>query len=260
MRRLLMPLALTTATLFCAEAFAQGAFPAPLPSQSQPASSPFPPVGGAASSNASSSPFPPVGGAAAPARSAAASPFPSPGGAPAAAAAPAAPSAFERGAAPMGGGFGGGGGMGGGMGGAPAGGPSAAQQDCMKQFGPLREDAEKRANLVRSASQKKASPQEACKLIGNFHAAEARLVSFVTSKQSACGIPPEVPKQMSAGHAKTSQMLKQVCAAASAPQGGPSAAPSLADVLGTSSSTEVRAAKRSGGSTFDTLNGNVLAR
>lgn len=160
----------------------------------------------------------------------------------------------------MGGGFGGGGGVGGGMGGAPAGGPSAAQQDCMKQFGPLREDAEKRANLVRSASQKKASPQEACKLIGNFHAAEARLVSFVTSKQSACGIPPEVPKQMSAGHAKTSQMLKQVCAAASAPQGGPSAAPSLADVLGTSNSTEVRAAKRSGGSTFDTLNGNVLAR
>lgn len=159
----------------------------------------------------------------------------------------------------MGGGLGGGG-MGGGAGGPPGGGPSAGQQDCMKQFGPLREDAEKRANLVRAASQKKASPQEACKLIGNFHAAEAKLVSFVTSKQSACGIPPEVPQQMKAGHVRTSQMMKQVCAAASAPQGGPSAAPSLADVLGTSSSTEVRAAKRSGGSTFDTLNGNVLAR
>lgn len=130
----------------------------------------------------------------------------------------------------------------------------------MKQFGPLREDAEKRANLVRAASQKKASPQEACKLIGNFHQAEAKLVSFVTAKQSACGIPPEVPQQMKTGHVRTSQMLKQVCAAASAPQGGPSAAPSLADALGTSNSTEVRSLKRSGGSTFDTLNGNVLAR
>lgn len=129
----------------------------------------------------------------------------------------------------------------------------------MKQFQPLREDAEKRANLVRAASQKKASPQEACKLIGNFHAAEAKLVSFVTSKQSACGIPAEVPTQMKAGHVKTSQMLKQVCAAANAPQGGPSAAPSLADVLGTSNSTEVRSVRR-GGSTFDTLNGNVLSR
>lgn len=254
-RRLLMPLAVTTATLFCANAYAQGAFPAPLPGQSQPAASPFPPVGGAPSSNASASPFPPVGNSAAPARSAAASPFPSPGGASAPAAA-AAPSAFDRGAAPMGGGFGGG------MGGPPGGGggPSAEQQDCMKQFGPLREDAEKRANLVRAASQKKASPQEACKLIGNFHAAEGKLLKFVTSKQKACGIPAEIPSQMKAGHARTSQMLKQVCNVANAPQSGPAAAPSLADVLGTSNSTEVRSVRRGGGSTFDTLNGNVLAR
>lgn len=160
----------------------------------------------------------------------------------------------------MGGGFGG---AGGGLGGGPPGGgagPSAAQQDCMKQFQPLREEAEKRANLVKAAGQKKSSPQEACKLIGHFHAAEAKLVNFMTSKQSACGIPPEVPKQLKAGHARTSQMLKQVCAAANAPQGGPAAAPSLAEALGTSSSVEVRSLKRSGGSTFDTLQGNVLTR
>lgn len=252
-RRLLMPLTAAATMGFCAHALAQGAFPAPLPNQSG-AASPFPPVNGAtASANASASPFPPVGNSAAPARSAAASPFPPVGGAPAS-----SPSAFpSQGAAPLGGGFGGAP-----MGG-QAGGPSAAQEECMSRFAPLRAEAEKRANMIKTASARKASPQEACKLITNFVQSEARLISFVVKNQSACGIPADVPKQMKANSARTAQLRKNVCAAAAnggAPSGGPAAPPSLSEVLGSSNGVETRSVRRSGGSTFDTLNGNVLER
>lgn len=259
-RRLLIPLTIAATIGFCANvgfgahALAQGAFPAPLPNQSG-AASPFPPVSGAAASaNASASPFPPVGNSAAPpARSAAASPFPPVGGAPAS-----APSAFpSQGAAPLGGGFGGAAPMGG-----QAGGPSAAQEQCMSRFAPLRAEAEKRANMIKTASARKASPQEACKLITSFVQSEARLIAFVTKNQAACGIPADVPKQMKANSARTAQLRKNVCAAAAnggAPS-GPAAAPSLAEVLGSSSGVEARSVRRSGGSTFDTLNGNVLER
>jgi len=219
-------------------AAAQGAFPAPLPNQSGGAASPFPPVNGAGASpsNAAASPFPPVNSAAAP------------------------PSAFpSQGAAPLGGGLGGGA-FGGG--GAPGGGGGASEQEqCMKQFGPLREEAQRRANLIKAASERKAPAQEACKLINNFVQAEAKLVAFVTSKQSLCHIPADIPKQMKTGHARTLELRKNVCAAATAQQqGGPAAPPSLSEVLSSSGGVETRAATRSGGSTFDTINGNVLAR
>ena len=56
------------------------------------------------------------------------------------------------------------------------------------------------------------------------------------------------------------KMLTQVCnVAQQAQQRGP-AAPSLADVLGSSSAMPEATAAKRGGSTFDTLNGNVLTR
>jgi hypothetical protein len=239
-----MPLTLTAMAAFCAEAAAQGAFP-PLPQQQQQ------------SSNAAASPFPPQPGAAAPAAS---SPFPPVNGA---AAAPvqrsAGPSPFTQGgAAPLGGGlaagsFGGGG---------PGGGDAAGQQDCMEKFAPLRADAEKRAQAVKAASARKASAQEACGLIKNYVSAEAKLVNYVTTKQTACGIPAEVPKQLKANHARSQQMMKGVCqAAAGGGGGGPAPAPSLSEALGASSAApEIRSARSGRGSTFDTINGNVLER
>lgn len=132
----------------------------------------------------------------------------------------------------------------------------------MKQFGPLREEAQRRANLIKVASERKAPAQEACRLITSFVQAESKLVAFVTSKQSSCNIPPDIPKQMKTGHARTLELRKNVCAAATAQQqGGPAAPPSLSEVLGSSSPVETRSATRSsGGSTFDTINGNVLSR
>ena len=110
---------------------------------------------------------------------------------------------------------------------------------------------------MQEASKRHASAQEACKLLGDFAQAEQRFLSFVETKQTACGIPAEIPKQMKEAHGHTEQMRKQVCNAASAPQA--SAGPSLSDVVGTPNLPE-DAPKRKGGSTFDTISGNVLSR
>jgi hypothetical protein len=213
-RHLIVPLTVAAAIALAGQAFAQGAFPAPLPGQAAP-------------SNAS--PFPPVNGAAAP------SSFPTNG------AAPITGSAFERGPTPP----------------SQAGGPS---DDCMKGFLPLREDAEKRGKLIKAASDRHASPDEACKLIQIFAQVEMKMIKYVESHAARCGIPPQVSDQMKAGHKNTETMQQKVCSVAQQVQQKGPAGPSLSEVLGSSASLPEANTAKKGGSTFDTLNGNVLTR
>jgi hypothetical protein len=144
----------------------------------------------------------------------------------------------------------------------PGGGPQAAgpSDECMNGFLPLRAEAEKRGGLIKKASEHHAPPAEACKLIGNFSQSEVKMIQYIEAHQQKCGIPPQIGDQMRSGHKNTEKMLTQVCnVAQQAQQRGP-AGPSLSEVLGTASAPEATVAKRSGGSTFDTLSGNVLAR
>jgi hypothetical protein len=178
---------------------------------------------------ANASPFPPVNGAAAPVS----------GG-----------SVFDRGAAPTGG--------------MPqAGGPpqaGGAADACMKGFVPLREEAERRGKMIKAASDRKAPPDEACKLIKNFGQAEVKMIKYVETNSAKCGIPPQIADQLKNGHKNTEKMQNQVCAVAQqAATRGP-AGPSLSEVLGSSAALPEAQAVKKGGSTFDTLNGNVLAR
>lgn len=231
-RRLIAPLAVVAVVLHAGQVGAQGAFPAPLPNQSaQPANaSPFPPVNGAP---ASASPFPPVNGPPAAAAPAAPSPFPSAG----------APPMGRAGFAP------------------PPQAPTAGASDaCMKGFVPLREDAERRGKLIKAASDRKASPDEACKLIANFGAAEVKMIKYIETNAQKCGIPPQIADQLKAGHKNTEQMREKVCGVAQQMvQQKAAAAPSLSEALGSISAPEAQSTRK-GGSTFDTLNGNVLSR
>lgn len=176
------------------------------------------------------SPFPPVNGAPA---AAAPSAFPATG------AAPVTGSAFERGPAP------------------PTAGPSEA---CMKGFMPLREEAEKRGKLIKAASDRKAPPDEACKLITSFGQAEIKMIKYVEANASKCGIPQQISDQLKAGHKNTETMQQKVCGVAQQMQQRGPAGPSLSEVLGSSASVPEAQPRPKGGSTFDTLNGNVLAR
>jgi len=130
----------------------------------------------------------------------------------------------------------------------------------MKGFMPLREDAEKRGKMIKAASDRHAPPQEACKLIGNFGQAELKMIKYVETHSAKCGIPPQVADQLKNGHKNTEKMLKQVCDVAQQAQTRGPAGPSLSEVLGSSAALPEATPSKKGGSTFDTLNGNVLTR
>jgi hypothetical protein len=221
-RRLIVPLTVAVVAVNAGQAFAQGAFPAPLPSQAAPPA--YDPA------------FPPVNGAAPTASVGAAAPssFPVNG------AAPISGSSFQRGPAP----------------------PSQAgpSDECMGGFLPLREDAEKRGKLIKAASDRHASPEEACKLIGSFSQAEIKMIKYVETHASKCGIPAQVSDQLKAGHKNTENMQKKVCMVAQQQQQKGPVGPSLSEVLGSSAALPEATATKKGGSTFDTLNGNVLTR
>jgi hypothetical protein len=223
---LVASLTLTLLFLQVGDARAQSAFPAPLPGQPArpPANDPaFPPVNGAAP--AATIGAPPT------------SSFPVNGAAPIGG----GPSASPFGGPPAG----------------PTGGPSEA---CMKSFIPLREEAEKRGKLIKAASDRHAPPDEACKLIGNYSQAEFKMMKYVEANAAKCGIPPQVPDQLKAGHKNTEALLDKVCNVAKQVKARGGGGPTLSEVLGSSAAVpEVTPAKK-GGSTFDTLNGNALAR
>jgi hypothetical protein len=222
-RRLIVPLTVAIVTLYAGQGLAQGAFPAPLPGQPIANDPAFPPVNGAAPSASVGAPRQ-------------GSSFPVTG------AAPFSGSSFERPAPPS-----------------QAGG--GASDDCMKAFVPLREDAEKRGKLIKAASERHAPPDEACKLIGGFGQAEIKMIKYIETNASKCGIPPQVSDQMKAGHKNTEVMLQKVCAAAQQQaQGRGPAGPSLSEVLGSAAALPEATGSKKGGSTFDTLNGNVLTR
>jgi hypothetical protein len=220
-RRLIVPLTVAAITACAAEVNAQGAFPAPLPGQPAPANaSPFPPVNGAAPAASFGQP----------------SAFPSSG---------AAPITGGGVAQPMG---------------APPQAAAGPNEACMKNFVPLREEAEKRGKLIKAAMERRAQPEEACKLIEGYSQAELNMLKYIQLNSTKCGIPPQISEQMKKGHTGTQATLKKVCGAAQAAKNAPAAGPSLSEVLGSSAALPEVSATKKGGSTFDTLNGNVLAR
>jgi len=230
-RQLIAPLLVAAVTFHAGQVLAQGAFPAPLPGRAGSANDPA---------------FPPVNGAPAPAF----------GNAPAAPAFGNVPMAPSFGNAP-----------------APASFPGAASSpfaapptqggppdDCMKEFLPLRQEAEKRGQALKVASDKHQGPDVACKLIGNFVQAEVKMIKYVETNSARCGIPPQISEQLKKGHKGTEAMQEKICNAAAQVQKQGPVGPSLSDVLGSATALPEATPARKSGSTFDTLSGNALTR
>jgi hypothetical protein len=136
--------------------------------------------------------------------------------------------------------------------------PQQQMPPCFKEFAPLRGEAEKRANVLKAAMQKKVAREEACKLIKSFSEAEGRVVKFITANAASCGIPAQAVTQMKGNHERTNKMATQVCSASAAGPAKPSG-PGLSEALGTTrGGTLDPLAPQSGG--LDTLTGNVLSR
>jgi hypothetical protein len=132
-----------------------------------------------------------------------------------------------------------------------------AQEACVQGFGKLRDEAQKRAGAIRTASEKKASAQEACGLFNSFSDAEAKMIKYAADNMTRCGIPPAILTDMKKGHARTAVLRTNVCKAAAAP--ARAAGPSLSDALGSAivpDANNIKAGR--GGGTYDTLTGTPL--
>ena len=126
---------------------------------------------------------------------------------------------------------------------------------CVKEFFRLRGVAEKRAAAIRAASERKAPPQEACKLFNSFSAAEAKMLKYATDNSVWCGIPAQVVSGIKQSHAKTTEMRTRICRIAAAGPPRP-AGPSLSDAL--SGNVPDSSNIKTGHGTFDTLTGTPL--
>jgi hypothetical protein len=146
----------------------------------------------------------------------------------------------------------------GGFGGPPAGAPAGPPPAC-QQLLVLRDERQKSMEAL-SAPKAKTDPTEACKLFKTFISTETKFLHGLETNSAQCGVPPEVLKQAHDGHSKAMQVAKQVCDAAEHPQQtGPSLSDALnsAPVMPDAGNTNTKTGR---GGTFDTLQGNPLAR
>jgi len=140
--------------------------------------------------------------------------------------------------------------------------PQQQQQmpPCFKDFAPLKAEAEKRGLAVKHAMEKKVSREEACALIKNYSAAEAKIVKFIVANAQSCGIPAQAATAMKANHERTVKTEHQVCTLGAAGAPRPTG-PGLSEALGTTripGMTLDPLAPQTG--TLDTLTGNVLTK
>jgi hypothetical protein len=148
-------------------------------------------------------------------------------------------------------------GMSPGMPGASFGAPQEPPAAC-QQLLSTRDEVGKHGQALQAAGQKKAPPEELCKLFKAFLAAQTKMLKGLQEHSATCGVPAEVIKQVKEGNGKASEVGKKVCDAAA--QGPRPAGPSLSDALGTTPMVPDASTTKKGQSTFDTLTGSPLTR
>lgn len=131
---------------------------------------------------------------------------------------------------------------------------------CQEDFLKLKNQLEQRGLAVKKAGDRKADAPEVCRLLRNYVGTEAKMVKFLTEKQSVCGIPDQVINQSKEGHTKSIATRNRVCKVAAGPPAPPPPAPSqgLSSALGSSPASGTPPEVRGGSGVFDTLTGNVL--
>jgi hypothetical protein len=143
-------------------------------------------------------------------------------------------------------------------GGSPFGAPQQGPPPACQQLLTYRDETAKHGQALKAAGQKKAQPEELCKLFKAFLGAETKMLKGLEELSSTCGVPVDVIKQVKAGHAQASQTAKQVCDVAA--QGPRPTGPSLGEALGAAPVVPDATSAKRGQGTFDTLSGSPLVR
>jgi hypothetical protein len=95
---------------------------------------------------------------------------------------------------------------------------SAERDACMKKFVSLRDEALARFKLFRAASERHASPDEACKLITNYGQFRIKTIEYIEANETKCGSSPMVDR-LKASLKDTEATQKKVCAEPAYPVG-----------------------------------------
>ena len=72
-----------------------------------------------------------------------------------------------------------------------------------------REEVGKHGKALQTAGQKKAPPEELCKLFKAFLTAETKMIKSLQDNSATCGVPPDVLKQVKDGHSKASDVRQE---------------------------------------------------
>src|SRR5262249_39870693 len=134
--------------------------------------------------------------------------------------------------------------------------PQAPPPACQQLLG-NRDEVAKHGQALQAAGQKKAPPDELCKLFKAFIAVETKMIKGLQEHSATCGVPPEVLKQVKEGHGKASEMSKKICDIAR--RAPPPAGPTRSDAPGTPPLLPAASTAKKGSSTFDTLTGSPLS-
>jgi hypothetical protein len=142
--------------------------------------------------------------------------------------------------------------------GSPFGQPQQGPPPACQQLLVNRDETQKHGHALQTAGQKKAPPEEICKLFKAFLGAETKMMKGLEANAATCGVPAQVIQQVKGQHVKAEQMAKQVCEVAA--RGPQPSGPTLSDALGTTPTVPDTSASKRGAGTFDTLQGSPLTR
>jgi len=96
----------------------------------------------------------------------------------------------------------------------PFGGAAPIVDACREGFVALRDEAERRGKAIKAAGERRAPPDEACKLITSYSEAELDMMKYVEINTTKCAIPVQIAEQLKSGHKNTEELEKKVCTVA----------------------------------------------
>jgi hypothetical protein len=120
-------------------------------------------------------------------------------------------------------------------------------------------EAEKRGKLIKAASERQGSAGRGLQADRQFQPGREQDDQICRSQSAKCGIPPQIGDQLKAGHKNTESDAAEGLRVAQQMRSEDRPAPASAKCWALGGAPGGAPVKK-GGSTFDTLNGNVLSR
>src|SRR5262249_11604631 len=84
--------------------------------------------------------------------------------------------------------------------------PQQSPPPACQQLLAMRDETQKHGAALQAAGQKKSGAEEVCKLFKVFLASEAKMIKGLKDNASACGVPPEIIKNVTAAHRKADEI------------------------------------------------------